>query len=72
LDLHVKYWSMEAGRICTRYINSCYLGHATADIMKEAIANSLSTDGLSLVRMIHFSSDGPNVNKSLGKNWMKQ
>ena len=65
LDLDVKCWSLEEGRISTRYINSCYL--ATAEEMKEAITNSLSADGLSLVKIIHFSSDGPNVNKLLKK-----
>jgi len=65
LDLHVKYWSLDEGRISTRYLNSCYLGHATAENMKEAIIHSLSADGLSLAKMIHFSTDGPNVNKSL-------
>ena len=38
-----------------------------ADIMRENILSALSGVGLTLSKMIMFSSDGPNVNKSLKK-----
>ncbi len=65
LDLHIRYWSLTEHKISARYLNSCFLGHATADVMKDNIVKCLSDDGLSLTKMIMLSTDGPNVNKSL-------
>ena len=52
-------------KIAARYLNSCFLGHATADIMKDYIVKYLTDDGLSFAKMIMLSGDGLNVNKSL-------
>ena len=65
LDIYVRYWSLMENKIAARYLNSCFLGHATADIMKDNIVKCLTEDELSLAKMIMLSSDGSNVNKSL-------
>lgn len=65
LDLLVKYWSAQTHRIQTRYLTSCFLGHATADVMNNSVLSVLSADGWSLQKMVMLSSDGPNVNISL-------
>jgi hypothetical protein len=68
LDMHVKYWSNQDSKIATRFIGSCFLGHATAEIMNDSIINTLSKDGLSLQKLIMLSCDGPAVNISLKKS----
>ena len=65
LDIHVRYWSLMENKIAARHLNSCFLGHATADIMKNNIVKCLTDDRLSLAKMIMLSSDGPNTNKSV-------
>ena len=67
LDLHTKYWSYQENKVTTRYFGSCFLGHATADIMKKSVVETLSVDSLSLQKMIMLSCDGPNINISLKK-----
>lgn len=63
LDLLVRYWS--AGRVVVRYLTSVFLGHATADIMLGEIVSTLNRDEIPLRNLVHVSTDGPNVNKSL-------
>lgn len=62
LDIIVRYWSLQYNKVAVRYLNSCFLGHATAEVICSSIVNTLSSEGLSLQKMIMFSSDGPNVN----------
>ena len=44
----------------TRYINSAFLGHASADHILQSILEI--TTGLELRKLIQVSMDGPNVN----------
>lgn len=66
-DILIKYWSATENLVVTRYLSSCFLGHATADIMNSSIIDTLSREGLSLNKILMLSSDGPNVNVSLKK-----
>lgn len=67
LDLHVKYWSNKEDKVATRYLGSCFLGHATAEIMNNNIIAVLSNDGLSIQKLLMLSCDGPTVNVALKK-----
>jgi hypothetical protein len=67
LDLHVKYWSNQEHQTATRYLGSCFLGHATAEVMNDSILAFLSCNGLSLQKLVMLSTDGPVVNVSLKK-----
>jgi hypothetical protein len=46
-------------------IISHLLGHAEASVLQQVVLDSLTDDVIPLQRFLHFSSDGPNVNKSL-------
>lgn len=64
-DMHVRYWSTSDDKIVRKYLSSTFLGHARAEDLLESITETLSKDGLPLVKMLHLGCDGPNVNKSL-------
>ena len=58
LDVHIRIW--EGGVVHTRYFNSAFLGHASADHILQSILEI--TTGLELRKLIQVSMDGPNVN----------
>jgi hypothetical protein len=65
LDLLIRYWCHDQGLVVTRYYKSIFLGHATAPILKNAIMDSIKTDGLELKQLLMLGRDSPFVNLSL-------
>jgi len=61
MDFHVRIW--EADKVQTRYFNSAFLGHSTANDMLSKFKSGLT--GLRLSNMIQLSMDGPTVNWKL-------
>ena len=57
MDLYVRYWDTTDNCVTTRYYNSEFLGKASAQDMK----NLKSSNKLENNRLIHVSSDCPNV-----------
>ena len=60
MDIHIRYWDTATSTVCTRFLDSKFLGHATADIMKENFVESVKC--LQLTNLYQISMDGPNVN----------
>ena len=58
LDFLVRFW--DGGRVSTRYLDSCFLGHATANDMMKAFESKIPTYGLK--NLVQLSMDGQNVN----------
>ena len=65
LDLLVKYWCYNEGRVVTRYYKTVLLGHATAIDLKTAIIDAFKADGLDLKKLLMLGHDSPVVNLSL-------
>ena len=57
------YWSSEKNEVVTRYLDSAFLGHTTADDLLEGITSSL--DDLNMNNIIQVSMDGSLVNWKL-------
>lgn len=62
MDLHIRFWNESTGRVCTRYFDSQFLGHATADNLLDAF--ELGMKSLNVKTVAQISMDGPNVNWS--------
>ena len=61
MDVHVRYWSSSKNQICVRYLDSKFMGHATADDLLENFSDVINNvDGGN--RMIQVSMDGPSTN----------
>ena len=60
LDIHVRFWHDD--HIQTRYYDSQFLGHATADDLFDQCLSSLNNLGTSYNKIVQLSMDGPNVN----------
>ena len=58
LDVHVRMW--HDGTVCTRYFDSAFIGHASAEHLVETILDVL--ESLELRKIVQISMDGPNVN----------
>lgn len=65
LDIYARVFNPETQQVDVHYLQSKLLGHATAEILKDAILNTLSELKIPLQRMLCLSSDGPNVCKKL-------
>ena len=72
MDVLVRYW--HGGRVVTRYLNSAFLGKATANDLVKNIRRAV--EPLNLSNGIQLSMDGPNVNWStydkLGTEMMRE
>lgn len=60
MDLVIRFWDEHSHQVSTRYLNSVFLGKATADDLLEKFIEGLST--LPLLNLFQVSMDGPNVN----------
>ncbi|KAI8728123.1 hypothetical protein BgiBS90_038070 [Biomphalaria glabrata] len=60
LDVHVRYW--ENDKVVTRYFNSAFLGHASAQNLFEKLQQQLDVNAS---KVVQISMDGPNVNWAL-------
>lgn len=68
MDIHVRFFDEAKNEVNTRYFNSGFLGHATANLMVAEFTDKCST--LNLMNMIQLSMDGPNVNWSFYEKLM--
>ena len=60
MDVLVRFWSSAENRVSTHYVNSVFMGKATAsDVLENFEAVS---EGLNKNKFIQVSSDDPNVN----------
>lgn len=64
LDMHISYWSEKWRQITTVYIDSVFLGHATADTLEEVIMKFIEDQNLDARKLLQLSMDGPAVNLS--------
>lgn len=60
MDLIVSFWSKSLNQVCTRYLNSVFLGHARASDLIEKFREGVSD--LDLNKLLQISMDGPSVN----------
>ena len=59
MDLCVHYWGVNKSRTATRYFDSSFLGHTTANNLQSSFT-SLLNDQI-LLKIVQVSIDGPNV-----------
>ena len=59
MDLCVYYWDVNKSRTATRYFDSSFLGHTTANNLQSSFT-SLLNDQI-LLKIVQVSIDGPNV-----------
>ena len=60
MDIVVRFWNSDDGRVSTRYLGSQFLGHATA---ADLLTNfKTGTKELDPKKMLQVSMDGPSVN----------
>lgn len=64
MDMHISFWSEKWKKITTVYIDSVFLGHASADKLEEVIVKFIEDENLDMRKLLQFSMDGPNVNLS--------
>ena len=60
MDIHVRFYDKDVGRVSTRYLGSQFLGHATADDLLDKFLAALKE--LRCDRVVQISMDGPSVN----------
>ena len=61
MDVHVRYWNSSKNQICARYLDSKFMGLATANDLLENSSDVINNvDGGN--RMIQVSMDGPSTN----------
>lgn len=60
MDIVVRFWG--ENEVKTRFLTSCFLGHATAHDLLMNFISALKEQGLNLKNMMQVSMDGPNVN----------
>lgn len=58
LDVHIRLWQKD--EVVTRYLGSEFMGHATAQDLKERLRSAM--EGLVMSKLVQISMDGPNVN----------
>jgi len=64
MDFVVRYISNN--RVVSQYLTSKFLGHTTAEDLKENLLSALQP--LDESKLVHISMDGPNSNWSLYRN----
>lgn len=60
MDIVVRFWDSSRNIVATRYLNSTFLGHATARDLEQKFKEGLL--GLSEKKILQVSMDGPSVN----------
>ena len=61
IDVHVHYWSSSKNQICVGYLDSKFMGHATANGLLENFSVMINNvDGGNCI--IQVSMDGPSTN----------
>ena len=60
MDIVVNFWDNVVNKVCTRYLDSTFIGHVRhQDLFEDFISAS---DSLDLKKLPQVSMDGPNVN----------
>lgn len=65
MDLVVMYWSNTSNLVSTRYLNSVFLGHSTAEDLVAKFREGMAE--VSLGQLLQISMDGPNVNRKMSR-----
>ena len=60
MDLCLRYWDVNKSRAATRYFDSSFLGHATANDLQSSFTSLLNDQILS--KIVQVSMDGRNIN----------
>lgn len=62
MDISIRFWdcSKTSANVVTRYFDSAFMGHATAEIILQKFLDCLKD--LNLKKLLQISMDGPNVN----------
>ena len=70
MDVIICFWDNQENKVCSRYFDSRFLGHATAQNFLENLKGSL--DKLNPAGLIQISMDGPNTNWKLLDELIKE
>lgn len=62
MDIHVRYWNEKKDQVCTRFFQSVFLGHGTAQDMVSHFTEGVIDSDLKMSDMVQIGMDGPNVN----------
>lgn len=62
MDAHVRFWNDTTNQVTTRYFNSEFLGHGTADNLMDHFAKSVLESSLQANNIIQVNMDGSSVN----------
>ena len=60
MDVHIRYWDNEKGRVKTNYLDSRFVFRPNVDNLHDELHNALQS--LPEKNMLQLSMDGPNTN----------
>ena len=60
MDIHITFWNSDTKRVESRYYDTTFMGHTTANDLKEAFNDKMKP--FSASNMLQVGMDGPNVN----------
>ena len=63
MDVIIHFWDNEKNKVCSRYFDSNFLGHTSAQDLLKSVQSLFTT--LNLMGLIQLSMDGPNINWKL-------
>ena len=63
MDMIICFWDNEKNKVCSRYFDSNFLGHTSAQDLLKSLQSLLST--LNPMGLIQLSMDGPSTNWKL-------
>lgn len=66
MDVFVRFWHPSLNQVCTRYINSIFMGHSTAKDLLDGIKTALADFNMGNIEQL--SMDGPAVNWKVYEN----
>ena len=69
LDVHVRYWSSENGRVESRYLTSMFIGHGRTDDILKHFEEAMKD--LDPAKTWNIGMDGPNVNLAFERELRK-
>lgn len=64
-QMSIRYWSNQQNAPVSSFLESFFIGHATADILQEYILKAVTNASLPLNKMLMLGSDGPVVNQKV-------
>ena len=60
MDVIIRFWDNEKIKVCSRYFDSNFLGHTSAQDLLKSLQSLLTT--LNPMGLIQLSIDGPSTN----------